>query len=121
MKIAISSRGMDRSSAVDPRFGRARWLLVYDDGNGEIEVLDNQPSVSMAQGAGIQTAKRIIDRGAEVVLTGRCGPKAFDTLAAGRVRLFVGATGTVGEAIAAFERGDLETASAPNGIGHEGF
>ncbi len=121
MKIAISSDGTARTSAVDPRFGRARWLLLYDDATGRTEALDNKASLSLAQGAGIQAAKRVIDSGAEALLTGHCGPKAFDALTAGRVRVYVGVAGTVEEAIAAFERGELESASEPNAKGHAGF
>jgi predicted Fe-Mo cluster-binding NifX family protein len=105
MKIAISAQGTDRSAAVDPRFGRCKWFLVFDTDSEEIEVVDNDQSTGLAHGAGIQSAKLVIDRGARVVLTGGCGPKAFDTLDAAGVRVVTGVGGTVGDAIDRYRSG----------------
>lgn len=105
MKIAISAKGSDPSAAVDPRFGRSEWFLVFDTDSEEVEVVHNDKNVALAHGAGIQTAKLVIDRGTNVVLTGRCGPKALDALDAAGVRVVTGISGTVGEAIDDY-RGD---------------
>ena len=44
--------------------------------------LDNGSSQVLAQGAGIETAQRVADAGAEAVLSGYVGPKAFEALKA---------------------------------------
>jgi len=42
MKIGVSSTGPDITAAVDPRFGRAAFLLVYEsDSRQLVEVIDN--------------------------------------------------------------------------------
>lgn len=63
MKIAVSSAGPDLESQVDPRFGRAQYLLVVDTDTLEFEALQN-PNVAVGGGAGIQTAQMIAAKGA---------------------------------------------------------
>ena len=107
MKIAITSTGKDLSSSVDSRFGRARYFIIYDTETGEWKAYDNSTNMNAAQGAGIQSAQNVIDHGAEAVITGRCGPKAFKTLKAGDVKIFC-ADGLVKDAIENFKNNKLE-------------
>ncbi|MCP4659167.1 MAG: DUF134 domain-containing protein, partial [bacterium] len=53
MKIAITSQGPELSSPLDPRFGRARYVLVVDRSSGEVEVVDNAANAQTPQGAGL--------------------------------------------------------------------
>ena len=111
MKIAITTSGQDLQAPVDPRFGRAKSFLLYDTEAGEWSILDNAQNVAAAQGAGIQAAATIANAGAQAVLTGNCGPRAFATLAAAKVQVYAGVTGTVQEAIEAFQAGRLQAAN----------
>lgn len=119
MKIAVTSTGPDLDSTVDPRFGRCSFFLIVDMGSMDYEGLANSASMS-GGGAGIQAAQTIINRGAEVLLTGSVGPNAFRTLSAGGVRVVVGARGTVREAIEAYKRNELREVSNANVPGHFG-
>jgi predicted Fe-Mo cluster-binding NifX family protein len=118
MKIAISSTGPSLESAVDARFGRAKLFLIMDDANGSVQVLENRQNIDAAQGAGIQAAKLVSDFGADVVITGHCGPKAFRTLEAAGVRIILGVQGSVEEAVKRFEAGELKPAGSPDVEGH---
>ncbi len=42
MKIAVTSKEKTLDSEVDPRFGRAAYILVVDSENLSFEVLDNK-------------------------------------------------------------------------------
>ena len=42
MKIAVTSTGTDLESAVDPRFGRAAYILIVDSETIAFEALDNK-------------------------------------------------------------------------------
>lgn len=103
---------------VDPRFGRARCFVFYDTESGEFEAHDNTQVLNLPQGAGIQAARTVIDGGAEVLITGHCGPNAFRTLQAGGVKVVVGAQGTVKEAIEKFQKGVLKAAQSADVEGH---
>ena len=112
MKIAITSCGNTPESQVDPRFGRAAFFLVFDSDTGAFEAHDNAQNLNAAQGAGIQAAETVSRLGAEVVITGHCGPKAFRTLTAAGIKVVVGADETVRDAIERFKQGDLKPAES---------
>ena len=118
MKIVVTAKGDDLQAAVDPRFGRAARLLVFDTLTRELQSFDNRQNLDAAQGAGVQAAQSISELGAECLLTGHCGPKAFRALQAAGIRVYIGASGTVGEAIAALEQGRLQAASTADVEGH---
>ena len=118
MKIAITSQGKDLDAPVDPRFGRAAYILIVDTADETLEVLDNSENVNAFKGAGIQAAAAVGDRGAEVLLTGFCGPNAFKTLAAAGVKVASDASGTVRDALEAFKKGEMTLAEDANVEGH---
>jgi predicted Fe-Mo cluster-binding NifX family protein len=118
MKVAVSSTGESMDSGVDPRFGRAAAFVLVDTETGESTSMDNAAGARAAQGAGIQAAETVSRLGAECVITGHCGPKAFQTLNAAGIEVYTGASGTVAEAIAQLQAGDLQHATGPDVGGH---
>jgi predicted Fe-Mo cluster-binding NifX family protein len=114
MKIAITSQGTNLDSQVDPRFGRAAYILIVDTETFEFEVLDNKENVNALKGAGIQAASMVSDKSAEVLLTGYCGPKAFITLEAAKIRVANDVEGTVRDAVISFNEGKLTFADKAN-------
>ena len=118
MKIAITSQGSDLTSQVDPRFGRAKSFIVLDTGTDECSAHDNTQNMNAPQGAGIQAGRTVVDLGAEAVITGNVGPKAFATLQAANIKVYTGAYGTVKEAVDKFKAGELTPADGANVHGH---
>jgi predicted Fe-Mo cluster-binding NifX family protein len=118
MKIAVTSQGKDLDSQVDPRFGRAAYILIVDSETMDFEVIDNKENINALQGAGIQTASNVHNKGAEILLTGFCGPNAFKTLNAAGIKVANGASGTVKEAVKEFLDGKLALADKANVEGH---
>ncbi|HNR34045.1 MAG TPA: NifB/NifX family molybdenum-iron cluster-binding protein [Candidatus Hydrogenedentes bacterium] len=118
MIIVVSASGKTLDAQVDPRFGRAAFFIAVDSESGAFQAHDNVQNLSAAQGAGIQSAETVSRLGADVVITGNCGPKAFRTLSAAGIKVIVGGQGTVAEAIEAFKSGTLVPADAPNVEGH---
>lgn len=119
MKIAISSQGQTLDSAVDSRFGRAGQFIVYDTETGSYQVISNAQSLDAAQGAGIKAAETISRLGAQVLITGHCGPKAFETLKAAGIKILAGAEGcTVSQALQKHKSGQLKSSGSPDVAGH---
>ncbi len=118
MKIAVTSQGTELDSPVDPRFGRARYFLLVDTQTEESSAKDNAQNLNAPQGAGIQAAQAVVNHGAEALITGNVGPKAFATLSAAGVQVCVGATGTVREAVQRWKAGQLQVAQKANVEGH---
>jgi predicted Fe-Mo cluster-binding NifX family protein len=95
---------------------------VIDTKTDESTVLDNSRNLHAAQGAGIQTAKKVAKEVVDAVLTGHVGPKAQEALEAARVKVFLGASGTVKDALGALKSGQLGTVSKISGCpGKEEF
>jgi predicted Fe-Mo cluster-binding NifX family protein len=107
MKVAISARGNDIDSFVDPRFGRARWFVVADTENGEWRAHDNAENVDAGHGAGIQAASNVVRLGVAAVITGDVGPNAFRVLTEAGVRAYASGQTTVRDALEALRAGAL--------------
>lgn len=118
MKIAITARGVRLDSEVDPRFGRAPYILIVDTETLAFEAVDNSENVNAFKGAGIKAASMVSERGARVLMTGYCGPKAFTTLEAAGVKVVNDVTGTVRDALEAFKAGRYTYATAANKEAH---
>jgi len=110
MKIAISSLGRETGSGLDPRFGRCRYLIIYDTETKEASVLDNGDCDQMAHGAGIQTAQRVVNAGATVAVSGAFGPKAQQVLSAAGITTIQRNEGTVSDVIELAQQEKLVTA-----------
>ena len=120
MKIAISASSSDFGASVDPRFGRCPYFLFIDTETMEFEAVEN-PNISSASGAGIQSAQLIANKGAKALLTGSCGPNAFQTLQAAGVEVIVGVMGSIKEAVEQYKAGKFQPIAQPNVPSHFGL
>jgi predicted Fe-Mo cluster-binding NifX family protein len=118
MIVAVTAKGKNLSSEVDPRFGRAPYILIVDTETMECEALDNSSNVNAFKGAGIQAATMVAEKGAEVLLTGYCGPNAFRTVQAAGIKVVNDVTGTVQQAIDTFRSGKVQYSENANVEGH---
>jgi predicted Fe-Mo cluster-binding NifX family protein len=108
MKIAVSALGTSLDDRIDQRFGRAEYLLLVDPSTLAVEVVDNGENRDALQGAGLGAAEAVATRGADAVLTGHLGPKAYRALKAAGIDGYGVAGMTVREAVDAYTEGSLE-------------
>jgi len=118
MRIAVSTQGKDLEAQVDSRFGRAANFILVDTDTMRFGVIENQQSLDLAQGAGIQSAQNILPHKPDVVLTGNCGPKAFRVLQAAGVKVVVSAKGKIADAVSDYISGKYAVAAEANVEGH---
>jgi predicted Fe-Mo cluster-binding NifX family protein/ferredoxin len=119
MRIAVTATGPSLDDHVEARFGRCAYFLIVDTETLEHEPIEN-PNVALGGGAGIQSAQLMADRDVQTVLTGNCGPNAFQVFGAAGIRVIVGVSGVVRDAVEQFKTGALESASGPNVASHFG-
>ena len=93
------------------------YFLIIDTETNATEVIENT-AAAQGQGAGIAAAQLVSDKGVDGVLTGYVGPNAFNAFLASGIKLFVGASSqdTVKEALAKFNKGEYNEASAPSEV-----
>ena len=120
MKVAISATGSSLDVDVDPRFGRCQYFIVVDPETMEFEALDNASAMASG-GAGISAAQVIIGKGVGAVLTGNCGPNAYQVLSPAGIKVITGVSGKVRDAAQSYKLGNLEGSTQPNVPGHFGM
>ncbi|MFC2019250.1 NifB/NifX family molybdenum-iron cluster-binding protein [Chloroflexota bacterium] len=113
MKIAISAAETSLDAGVDPRFGRCQYFIIADPETMQFEAIENSSAAAMG-GAGIATAQMIAGKGVEAVLTGNCGPNAFQVLSAAGIKVITGVIGKVEDALKGYESGKYQPSSQPN-------
>lgn len=119
MKICVTAQGPTLEAPIDPRFGRCANFIFIDSDTMKFEAIPN-PGAMATGGAGIQASQFIVDRGANVVLTGHVGPNAYHALNSGGVKVYVGISGSVSDAVNQFKAGSLQSASSPTAPAHMG-
>jgi predicted Fe-Mo cluster-binding NifX family protein len=119
MKIAISASGNTLESPVDPRFGRCACFIIVDPDTMQFEALDNAANAG-GGGAGIATAQMITGSGVKAVLTGNCGPNAFQVLSANGIEVITGVSGKVADAVNSYKTGSYQTSPKANVTDHFG-
>ncbi len=120
MKIAITSMGAKLEDKVDPRFGRCHYFILFDIETDKFEAIENTGAQGMG-GVGIQSGQIMADKEVETVLTGSCGPNAFQTLQAAGIKVITGVSGTVQETVDKFKSGKLKAISQANASAHSGM
>jgi predicted Fe-Mo cluster-binding NifX family protein len=106
MKIAITSKGPDVDSEIDPRFGRCQYFVIVETDDMGFKAFEND-NAALSGSAGIQSASFVASRGVKAVLTGNCGPKASQVLSAAGIEIFTGQEGGILAALERYKKGDL--------------
>lgn len=120
MMIAISATGLTMDDQVDPRLGRAHCFLIVNTDTMEYRALENE-NINAGGGAGIQTAQMLSEQGVKAVLTGNCGPNAFQVFEAAGIDVIVGVSGVIRTAVEQYKSGTLASAATPNAAPHSGM
>ena len=119
MIIVVTSEGPTPQDRVDPRFGRAKYFMVYDSDAGKWESVDNKQNLQAAQGAGIQAAATVANKKCTVLITGHCGPKAFRVLESANVEIYLCPESvSVSGALEKYKKGELKKADNADVEGH---
>lgn len=120
-RIAVTTTAPGLDAPVDPRFGRAAGFALVDPGTMEATYVDNGKSQTLSHGAGIHAAQQVARHGADVLLTGYVGPKAFEALQAANIQIGQDVEGvTVRQAVEKYLAGAVAMSNAPNSPGHQG-
>lgn len=107
MKVAISADGADLEARVAHKFGTSQYLVIVDLDSGDLEAVPN-PGASGQRGAGMQAVVLVISKDVKTVLAGYCSPAVRHHLTTNGIELISGLSGTVGELVKSYRKGDLQ-------------
>jgi predicted Fe-Mo cluster-binding NifX family protein len=119
LKICVSSTGNNLEAQLDPRFGRCLYLIIIDTETMQFEAIPNL-AAGTREGAGIQAAQTIANKGAKVVITGNVGPNAFKALSAADIEIMTNASGTIKDVVEKLKKGKLHRTDSSTVGGHFG-
>ncbi len=112
MKLCIPTLGTGGlEDLVSEHFGRAPTFTVVDMANSEVKVVENTGEHFGGVG---NTPELVAGAGAEIMLCSGLGPRAISMFEQLGIEVYVGASGTVQDAINAFQAGELLEASDAN-------
>jgi len=112
MKVCIPTMGNNGiNEVVSQHFGRARTYTIVDTETNEVEVLQN---TSRHMGGNRLPPEIIVETGTHIMLCSGLGPRAINMFEQYGIDVFVGATGTVKDAINAWMSGKLTEATDEN-------
>jgi len=125
MKIAVSATGKGLNSQIDMRFGRCAYFVIAEVKDKTVKELKSipNPNVNVGGGAGISAAQLVANEGVKAIITGNCGPRAFDVFGQFGIKIYQ-ATGKVKDALDKLAEGKLKSlssASSPMGVGKPGL
>lgn len=119
MKIVITASGKEQNSLTNQHFGRCPYFVFYD-AQCEDWIFEPNPAAEETSGAGIKAAQYILDKGAEVILTGEVGPKAWQVLESSQVKVYQVPEVSLLEALNIYKEGKAQILNNPTTTAHSG-
>lgn len=116
MIIALPVDEKDLNNPVSVSFGRAPYYAVYNTETNDVKYIENT-AANAKGGAGIKAAQFVVDSGATVLITPRCGENAADVVSSADIKMYKSEKVSAKENIEKFLEDKL---SLLNDI-HEGF
>lgn len=118
MKIAISSQGPLPEDPFEKRFGRAPFFVIHDTETGSISSINNHQNLNALQGAGIQSAQNILNENVQMLITGHCGPKAWQILSSAEIKVYCTEASSVKDALGLYLENKLKALDNANVESH---
>jgi predicted Fe-Mo cluster-binding NifX family protein len=106
MRIAVTIVKPEKTSLLSEIFGRSDFFLIYNTSDNWEEFLPN-PFAKELGGAGIQSARFLIENKIDSVIVKQIGKSPFRFLASANTKVYQCKEGTAAEAIRLFNEGKL--------------
>lgn len=107
MLIAVSVKNTEESSLLSDSFGRSKYFLIYDSLKNKFEFIKNPYYLELG-GAGIQTARFLIEQKVEAVITTFIGPNILRFFNSSQVKVYKSVNKTLQESLKLFFENKLD-------------
>jgi len=119
MKVGIPSMGeKGLEEQVGQHFGRVTHYTIIDLDTDEVTVVQN---TSHHMGGMLQPPELLKKEGVNIMLCSGLGRRAISLFEQMGIEVYIGASGTVRDAIAAFTKGNLQQATMADGCQEHAF
>jgi len=119
MKICIPTMGQNGlDNIVGEHFGRVPTYTTVDLDTNEVKVIPNTSEHMGGQG---QPPEIMVREGVDVMICQGLGRRAITMFEEFGIEVYIGASGTVRDAVTAFKQGRLQKASMDDGCGKHAF
>lgn len=121
MIIAVAISKPERNSNLSDVFGKSFFFLIHNSADKSDLILSN-PFASELGGAGIQSAKLLIENGVDVLIVRQIGRNPFRFISSAKIKVFQSEETTASDAIRDFAEGKLnmiEETNKDNSIGRK--
>lgn len=88
-------------------FGRSPYFMLYDIENNKTTILEN-PAANVQGGAGLKSAQFVVDSGADILITVRCGENASEVLKLANIKIYKSQSKLASDDIELFKQGKLD-------------
>lgn len=105
-KIAVAIEKPENTSLLSEVFGRSHFFMIYNTFDNSEDILLN-PFVKELGGAGIQTARFLIENDVDIVIVKKIGINPFRFLASVNIKVYQCSEATASETIRLFTEGKL--------------
>jgi predicted Fe-Mo cluster-binding NifX family protein len=119
-RIVVSAQTDEGLEAqVSPHFGRCPYFTVIAVEDSEVSSVESVANPHHANHQPGQVPAFVKDLGAEVMISGGMGRRAISLFDQYSIQIATGATGTVGNALNCYLRGELtESGACPESLAH---
>ena len=107
MLIAVSVKKTEESSLLSDSFGRSKYFLIYDSLKSRFEFIKNPYYLELG-GAGIQTARFLIEQKVEAIITTFIGPNILRFFNSSQVKVYKSVNKTLQESLKLFFENKLD-------------
>jgi len=119
MKIAVPTDGdKGLNELIGQHFGRVKYYTLVDTETNEVRVI---PNTSHHMGGVGYPPEILADAGVDILLCSGLGKRAVQMFREKKIKVYVGAYGTVGDAIESYTTGDLIEASEDSACSQHAF
>lgn len=121
MIIAVAIPKPERNSTLSDVFGKSFFFLLHNLAD-KSEVILSNPFASELDGAGIQSAKLLIENGVDVLIVRQIGRNPLRFLSSAKLKVYQSEETTASDAIRHFAEGKLtmiEETSKDNSFGRK--
>ncbi len=119
MKICVPTLGENGlNNRVGEHFGRVPTYTIVDLDTGEVKVI---PNTSHHMGGRVDPPEIMAREGVNVMICQGLGRRAITMFEEFGIEVYIGASGTVKDAVEAFKQGTLQKASEGDACGQHAF